>query len=187
MANNDGNVLLTNCRLGYPKLWRAESIKNDNESKPRFGCQLYLPKANVKERKALEAEIERLTAAKFKGVKVKKADLFIKDGDDPEISDENTAGCWIVSANRAESQGRPQVVDRGRNPLTPDDGKPYAGCYVNALISVFVPANWKKICASLEVVQFVKDGEPFGAPRVDVAEVMPDLADDESDGLDDDI
>jgi hypothetical protein len=109
-------------------------------------------------------------------------DLFIQDGDDE--GDENTAGNWIISANRAESQGRPQVIDRGRKAIDSGDNTVYAGCYCNFLIGIYVPANWDKVCASLEVVQFVKDGEPFGAGRVDVEAVMPDLAEsDEDDDL----
>lgn len=178
MATNtlaEGQVLIPNARLGYPKLWKAEAIKGMADSKPRYGCAIYLPKSDTATRKKIEAEIERLTREKFKGVKVKTKDLFIKDGDG-EDGDENTKGYWIISANRAESQGRPTVVDRNRKPIDSSDAsKVYAGCVCNFLISIFVPKNWSKICSSLEIVQFVKDDEPFGAARVDADAVMLDL------------
>lgn len=175
----EGQVLIPNARLGYPKLYKAEGIKNDASSKPRFGCQLYVAKSDTVTCKALQAEIDRLAKLKFKGVKPKTKDLFIKDGDG-EDGDENTAGHWIISANRAESQGRPQVIDRQRKPIdSSESNKVYAGCYVNALIGIYVPSNWTKICASIEVVQFVKDGEPFGGGRVDVDAVMPELPDED--------
>lgn len=174
----EGQILIPNSRLSYPKLWKAEPIKGDPSSKPRYGCQILLPKSDTTTKLKIDAEIDRLAKAKFKGVKPKTKDLFIKDGDG-EDGDENTKGCWIVSANRAESQKRPQVVDKNpRIALLPDDDKPYAGCYCNFVIGVFVPSNWAKICASLEIVQFVKDGEPLGAPRTDAA-VMPDLGDED--------
>lgn len=176
----EGQVLITKARLGYPKLWAASGIKGDPTSKPRYGAALYIPKEDVKTKASIDKEIERLSKVHFKGVRPKSKDLCIKDGDG-EDGDENTVGHWIVSANRNLEQGRPQVIDRDRSPLTADDGKPYAGCYVNALISVYVPKNWGKICASLEVVQFAKDGEPFGAGRVNVDDVMPDLVDEDED------
>jgi len=175
----EGQVLIPNARLGYPKLWKAEGIKNDASSKPRYGCQLYLPKSDTATCKAVQAEIDRLSKVNFKGTKPKSKDLFIKDGDG-EDGDENTAGHWIISANRAESQGRPQVVDRSRKPIdSAESQKVYAGCYVNGLIGIYVPKGWSKICASIEVVQFVKDGEPFGAGRVNVESVMPELPDED--------
>ena len=191
MANTlqEGQVLIPMARLGYPKLFKAESVKKDPASKARFGCQIYLPKSDRTTAKAVQAEIDRLVKEKLKGVKPKGADICVSDGDDG--GDENTKGHWIISANRAEKQGRPQVIDRNRTPLTPDDNRPYAGCYCAFLISFFVPKDWKKICASLEVVQFAKDGEPFGAGRVDVDAVMPNLDDDDGGGMlggdDDDI
>lgn len=177
----EGQLIIPNSRLGYPKLWKAEAVKGDPNAKARFGCAIYLPKSDTVTRKKLEGEIERLTKEKFKGVKVKTKDLFIKDGDS-EDGDENTKGYWIISANRAESQGRPQVVDRARKPIDSADAQMlYAGCVCNFLISIYVPKGWSKICASLEVVGFVKDGDPFGAARVDAAAVMPELDDEEDD------
>jgi len=173
----EGQVFIPSGRLGYPKLFKAEGIKGDATSKPRYGCQILVAKSDTATKARIDAEIDRLAKVNFKGVKPKTKDLLIKDGDG-EDGDENSKGCWIVSANRAETQGRPQVVDRARRALMPEDGKPYAGCYCNFVIGVFVPKNWSKICGSLEIVQFVKDGEPFGGARVDTA-VMPELPDDE--------
>lgn len=180
---NEGQLIIPNARLGYPKLWKAEGIKGDPTSKPRYGCAIYLPKSDTATRKKLEAEIERLTKDKLKGVKAKTKDLFIKDGDG-EDGDENTKGHWIISANRAETQGRPNVVDRSRKPIDSSDAQSiYAGCVCNFLISIFVPKNWGKICASLEIVQYVKDGDPFGAARVAAEAVMPELEDEDSDDI----
>jgi len=179
MSLPEGQVLIPNARLGYPKLFKAEGIKNDASSKPRYGCQLYLPKSETATCKALQAEIDRLSKLNFKGIKPKTKDLFIKDGDG-EDGDDNTKGHWIISANRAETQGRPQVIDRKRKPIDSSEASTvYAGCYVNALIGIYVPKGWGKICASIEVVQFVRDGEPFGGGRVDAQAVMPELPDED--------
>lgn len=179
MSLPEGQILVPKSRIGYPKLFKAESIKNDASSKPRYGCQIYLPKEDESTKAKIDAEIARLSKIHFKGVKPKSKDLFIKDGDGDD-GDENTRGYWILSANRQETQGRPQVVDRNKKPIdSTEAGKVYAGCYCNFLISAYVPKGWNKITASLEIVQFVKDGDPFGAARPDADAVMPDVPDDE--------
>jgi hypothetical protein len=175
----EGQVLIPNSRLGYPKLWKAEAIKGVADSKARFGCAIYLPKTDEATKAKIDKEIARLSKINFKGVKPKSKDLCVTDGDG-EDGDENTKGYWIISANRAESQGRPQVVDRARKPIDSSDASTvYAGCVCNFLVSFFVPKNWSKICASLEIVQFVKDGDPFGAARVAAEDVMPELEDED--------
>lgn len=171
--------MIPNARLGYPKLWKAEAIKDMADSKPRFGCAIYLPKSDEATKAKIDTEITRLAKLHFKGTKPKAKDICIVDGDG-EDGDENTKGYWIISANRAESQGRPQVVDRKAKPIDSSDASTvYAGCRCNFLVSFFKPKSWNKICASLEIVQFVKDDEPFGAPRPKAEDVMPELPDDE--------
>lgn len=175
--------MLKNCRLSFPKLFKAEGIKGDPTSKPRYGCQFLLPKSDEATKAKIDKEIDRLSKLKFKGVKPKSKDLCVKDGDG-EDGDENTKGHWVISANRAESQGRPQVVGRDRKPIdSSEQSTVYGGCYVNGLISLFVPKNWGKICASLEIVQKAKDGESFGAPRVEAEDVMPELADEDEESF----
>ena len=171
----EGHILIRNARLSYPKLFRAEAVKNDDAARPRYGCNLLVAKSDEATMAKVNGEIARLAKEKMKSVMPKKKDISIRDGDG-EDGDEHSAGCWIISANRQESQGRPTVLDRDRSPLTESDSKPYAGCYVNAVVGVYSPKNWAgKVCFSLEVVQFAKDGEPFGAERIDPG-VMPDLS-----------
>jgi hypothetical protein len=173
-------------RISYPKLFKPEGIKGDAASKPRYGCQILLPKSDKKAKAKLDAEIERLSKTHFKGKTPKSKDLFFKDGDG-EDGDDHSAGCWMISANRAESQGRPQVVDQKKQPISQEDGKIFAGYDCRFVISVFVPKNWGKICASLEVVQLLGVNDIIGAGPVDVDDVLPDLdyddEDEDEDGL----
>lgn len=73
----------------------------------------------------------------------------------------------VFTANNA---AKPSVFDRylvdGKPaPLTKADGKPYAGCYGNVIISVWAQDNkWgRRINAELNGVQFWGDGERFGS------------------------
>jgi hypothetical protein len=177
----EGQIFTPKSRLGYPKLYRPVPYKNNPANKPRYGCQIMLPKSDTKTKAQFDAELERLVKTHLKGKMPKAADLFIKDGDG-EDGDENSKGFWVISANRNESQGRPQIVDRdGRTPLHETDGKPYAGCWCNFLVSVYWSTTWGKICCGLEIVQFVKDDEPFGGSAPRAADVMPSLEDEDDD------
>ena len=102
-----------------------------------------------------------------KKLKIASDKLALKDGDDSG-RDEMIGKMTI----KASTKKRPVVIDRDKTPLVEDDGKPYAGCYVNAIIRLWAQDNsyGKRINASLEGVQFHKDGEPFGAGGVSVDE-----------------
>lgn len=181
----EGQLYIPPSVIGYPKLYKAEGIKGDPTSKPRFGCQIYLKKSDEATKAKIDKEIDRLSKLHFKGVKPKSKDLFIKDGDG-EDGDEHSKGCWIISANRAESQGKPDVRKRvnGVNVVvdSADAAEVYAGCICDFIIAVYVPKNWAKVTASLETVRKAKDGPRIGAGRVDADEAMPDLPDEELEG-----
>ena len=57
------------------------------------------------------------------------------------------------------------VHDFGIDGLTEADGLVYSGCYVNARVELWVQdnANGKRINAKLLGIQFVRDGDAFGA------------------------
>ena len=79
------------------------------------------------------------------------------------------AGMFYFNASDTEQPG---VYGRDGRPLAEESGKPYSGCYVNAIVTLWVMDNkWgKRINANLLGVQFVRDGEAFstrrGAPAV---------------------
>jgi len=74
-------------------------------------------------------------------------------------------GNFALNAKREQSKGRPVVKDRDASPLESSDGKPYAGCYVNASVEFWAQDNkfGKGIRSTLRGVQFVKDGDAFSA------------------------
>jgi hypothetical protein len=64
------------------------------------------------------------------------------------------------------------IIDRDKSPLAEEDNRIYAGCYVNAIFSLWAQNNQygKRINAQLDGVQFAKDGEPFADGGVSVSE-----------------
>lgn len=180
MSLPEGKLLLTNVRLSYPTLYTPEAVKNEPDGKKRYSAKLLLPKSDEAGKAKLDRDIDRIVKSHFKGVRPKQKNICFLDGDG-EDGDENTRGYWVISAARSEKQGRPQVVDRSRKAIdsTNADELVYGGSIANAVIELYKPGDWDKICASLEIVQHVKHGERFGAPRVNAGEVMPDLGDEE--------
>jgi len=150
-------IKLNNVRLSFPSLFRKAVFGGDET---KYEATFLMGK---EEHAAVIAEIEAGMAAvskeKHKG-KLPPADkLCLKDGD--TIDYDGYAGNMSI---KASSPKRPMVIGTDRAPLTEDDGKPYAGCYVNAIIELWGQDNQygKRVNANVLAVQFVKDGEPFG-------------------------
>lgn len=92
---------------------------------------------------------------------------------------EGFEGNMFISAS---TKTRPMVVDRQRQPLTEEDGKPYSGCYVNARLQIWAMDNkyGKGIFAQLASVQFVRDGDAFSGGIQGSADDFEDLGVDDS-------
>lgn len=174
---NDPNVIrLTNVRLSYPQLFVAKAPEEGKE--PVFSATFILDK---KRHKALIDQIEKTTERVALDAFKKKVTLKrrpLRDGN--EKDDKEGYGDEVMFVGARNSK-RPVVVDRDLTPLTKDDPKPYAGCEVNATIRLFAydhSTGGKGVSASLRAVQFVRDGESFGAGPVDAASEFEAVADD---------
>jgi hypothetical protein len=155
---------LENVRLSFPDLWEAKKV---GDGEPKFSAAFLLDK---KEHEDLIVQCKTIAwaAAKehFKDkakelIAKKKLTIFLHEGSEKDYegySDEN----MFISAS---SKRRPVVMDRDKTPLVESDGRPYAGCYVNAVVRIWVQDNQygKRINAELMGVQFVRDGDAFGA------------------------
>jgi outer membrane protein assembly factor BamB len=183
----DTQLVLHNVRLSFPKLWEATSVDG---GKPRYSATLLIDKGDKAQLNAVNAVIKHLVDTEYGGKPLPGDKLPLHDGEEKADKFDGYEGVYSLSANRSSDHGRPNVVDVNKSPLTPDDGKPYAGCYVNAVVRLYAlngksskkPNSYgKRICASLEAIQFWRDGDPFGAPKVDLG-VLPG-GDDDIDSL----
>lgn len=172
-------IKLNDVRLSYPSLFVATAMKNADGTlgKANFQATFLLDKKkHAGVIKQLEAEIPRVALDKF-GKKVPLKHVCLHDGSEKEDKEGYSDDVMFVIA---KSETRPPVVDQKRNPLVKDDGKPYAGCYVNATISLFAyshPVGGKGVSASLRAVQFLRDGESFGAGPVNAEEEFEEVTD----------
>ncbi|MBI6549917.1 DUF2815 family protein [Xenorhabdus lircayensis] len=172
-------ISLKNVRLAFPDLFEAKDFEGDGNFK--FRATFLIPK----ERKELIAEIEAAIlkvatdkwGAKAEGItnsiRGNHMRFNLRDGDEKSDYDGYAGNMFIAASNKA----RPLVIDRGRSPLTAQDGKPYSGCYVNATISIYAYDNkGKGISASLGGVQFFRDGDAFSGGGVASADEFDDLS-----------
>lgn len=158
---------LINVRLSFPDLFTARAFKAGD--KPKFKATFLVPKDDA-QIKTIEAAIKEVAKAKWgakadavlKSIRGNPNKFCFQDGDTKDY--DGYAGMMALSAGNAT---RPLVIDRDKSPLSEADGKPYAGCYVNASVEFFAYDNsGNGISASLKGVQFAKDGDAFagGAP-----------------------
>lgn len=174
-------IKLPNVRLSFPRLFKPKAFREGQE--PRFESTFLLDpsdKVHAKIIKQIETTADEILEEHF-GKKVpKKIELCFGDGDDKDY--DGYEGMFYISTS---NKTRPTVVARDRTPLVEEDGKPYAGCYVNGSITLWVMDNefGKRVNANLRAVQFVKDGEAFGVKPVDADEEF-DVLDDEDDSDD---
>ena len=149
-------IKLSNVRLSFPNIFRR-AVFNGEEGK--YGSTFLLPKSEKEQADRLRGAIKAMIAEELKGAKVPADKLCMRDGDESEYA--GYAEHWSI---KASNNTRPLALDRGKAPLTEDDGVLYAGCHVNAIINLWAQNNQfgRRINANLLGVQFVRDGEPFG-------------------------
>jgi len=183
-------IQLKNVRTSFFNGFEASSYSADQEKK--FSSHFLFERGSAVH-KAVQAELKRVAEEKW-GAKaeatlkalVVQDKVCLRDGD-KKVTAEGEAvdgyeGALYVTAS---SKKRPTIVDRDQSPLTEADGRPYSGCYVNAIIDVWAQDNkfGKRINAQLMGVQFVADGESFGGGgKVASPTDFESLADEFSDG-----
>lgn len=162
-----GRVMIREARLAFPALFQPRTV--NGEGKPRYSATLLLD-ANDPQLAGIKKAIQVVAKEKWKDkapailVSLEKVGkVALHDGDEKAQYD-GFAGTMFVAAS-AQETAPPTVVDAARQPLSERSGKPYAGCYVNASIELWAQDNayGKRINATLRGIQFVRDGDSFGA------------------------
>jgi hypothetical protein len=150
-------IKLQSVRLSFPSLFQQAAF--GGESTGKYEATFILDKKeHAQVISQIEAEIARLQKEEIKA-KVSSDKICLKDGDEmgrPEYEGKMTI--------KASTKKRPLVIDRDKAPITEDDNIVYAGCFVNAILTLWPQNNnfGKRVNAQLDGVQFVRDGEPFG-------------------------
>lgn len=156
-------IQLKNVRLSFPSLFQMGSF--GGESTGKYEATFVLDKKEHAEViKQIQTATDALMKEAFKG-KIPSDKLCLKDGDD--LGRDEFVGKMTI---KASTKKRPLVIDRDKSPIAEDDNIVYAGCYVNAIVSLWAQNNsyGKRINAQLDGVQFYRDGEPFGDSGISV-------------------
>jgi hypothetical protein len=161
-------VKLENVRLAFPQIFEPRAFGEDG-SDPAYSASFIFGKKHPAV-KLIQEAIEAVAKEKWEGKatevlkQLRAADkACLHDGDSKPDYDGFAGNFFLASRNKA----RPLIIDRDKSPLTASDGKPYAGCYVNATVDIWPQANkfGKRVNATLSGVQFLKDGDAFaGSP-----------------------
>lgn len=184
------DIILKNVRLSFPDLFHPTEFKA-GDGKPRWNATFLIEPGSEND-KLIRAEIEKEGKEAFKDKWAKTHATFTGnankycylDGSNKEY--DGYDGKWYLSTHRpaklrsGATNPRPAIIDRDKSPLTAEDGRPYAGCVVNAKVSIWAQTGENPgIRASFSVVQFASDGDAFsaGAPTVDGFDSLADGAD----------
>jgi len=186
MASPTSEVIrLENVRLSYPKLFTPEAFE---EGKPKKFQATFLldpsdPKhaAKIKEIKRAAAKLMHEAYGPDFDRKAMKGYCF-GNGDNKKKEDgsvrEGYEGMFYLSAS---NEKRTAVANRnGAAVLEGQPETPYGGCFVNGTITLWAqnhPKGGKRINANLRGVQFVRDGEAFGAAPVSAEDEFEALED----------
>ena len=174
-------IKLNNVRLSFPQLFEATTV--NGEGKPAFSAAFLI---NPKDPQvaAINAAIDAVAKEKW-GAKaeanlkaMRAADKVCLHSGDLKSNYDGFEGNLYISARNSM---RPLVIDVNKSPLTEQDGKPYAGCFVNASLELWAQDNnyGKRVNATLMGVQFYKDGESFTGGGVADTDDFDDLTADD--------
>lgn len=183
-APASNKIIIPEARLAFPDLFTARSVDG---GPLMFGATFIIPPSSSAIA-ALQAEEERVAKEKW----ADKAPAIL------QMVRANNRGAVKPGALKAKFDGfmdnmfvsanakvRPTIVDRRGSPLTEQDGKIYAGCYVLAHVTLWAQDNkyGQRVNAEVTGVQFLRDGDAFsGGAQPSSVEEFGDLGAGEEDG-----
>lgn len=156
-------VRLRNVRLSFPHLFKPHSMEEGQEAK--YSAAFLLdPTVNAAEIATLKTAINHVAKMEWKDKIPAGVKPCLRDGNEKAELDGYEGTMFVPSS----SKRKPVVVDEHVQDLYEADGKPYAGCYVNATVRLWAQDNkfGKRVNAELLAIQFVRDGEAFGVAPV---------------------
>lgn len=172
-------VQLKEVRLSFPDLFEAKAFEAGG---PKRYSATFLIEPGSENDKAVRKAIAEVAVEKWG----KKAPTMLKsiegnsnkycynDGNAKDY--EGYQNMMALSSHRREVDGRVTVIDRQKAPLTPADGKPYGGCYVNAVVDIWAQeGQYSGMRCGLLGVQFVKDGDAFSGAAPASPDAFEDL------------
>lgn len=180
-------IALKDVRLSFPELYVPREFKK-GDGRPRYSSKFLIEEGSANDKaiqKAINETAEEKLGKNFKKILDKwrgqKLQWCYRESDMEDTED--MEGVWELSAhrpgvNKSGVANPPKIVDRAKQELTAESGKPYAGCYVNAVVDFWIQEGENPgLRCGFSVVQFYRDGEAFSASEPDLDD-LPDLDED---------
>ena len=175
---------LNNVRLSFSSIWERAVF----EGKPTKyeGTFLINKEEQSDQMEKIEAQIKAALIEKFGELKKVPKNLLgngekvcYRDGDESEYD-----GYEGHMSFKASNKMQPSVLNLNKEPLTEDDNLIYSGCYVDAVVDIWIqnhPTYRKRVNANLYAIRYRSEGTPFGGGRIpkDVESDFEDLDMDE--------
>lgn len=165
-------------RIVYPNLHepRPEDAEIDAG---KYSVLVLIPKDDTKTLDAIEAAIEYAKTKKFPKIVPKNLLMPIKDGDD-KVDKEGEPVEWYQGHYflNLKSNNQPRLIDPFKNPI--QDASFIKGgdwARVRIAFSGYDTAGNKGVGAYVDVVQFVRAGEPLG--NVDTLDDFDEIAEED--------
>lgn len=182
-------VKLKDVRLSFPDLWVPTQYEGKGAF--RYNASFLIEPGSANDIAVQEAIIAAATetyqkkaTAVLESIRGNSNKFCYMKGDSKDY--EGYAGMMVLASHRKQENGAPMVLGRDIDPelglgedgrpqlrrLKASDGKPYAGCYVNATADIYgQDGTHPGIRCGLLGVQFSRDGDAFsGAGRGDPAD-----------------
>lgn len=178
-------VKLKKVRLAFSaNLFTPGKMAGDDKGEAAYSCTFLINKEDEQVGKVKDV-INTVAKEKWgvnwektlKGLYAENKVCF-KDGETKSQYD-GFEECMFIPAR---SKIAPLVIDRDKSVLDGSNGKPYAGCYVNAKVDIWAMQNnyGRRICCTLKGVQFDSDGDAFAGSAPASEKDFDDLSTDDS-------
>ena len=150
-------------RLSFEHVFRPDSSNGGN---PAYSATVLIPQGDPQV-KMIQDAIEEVAKAKWrdkatiilKGL-ISEGKTCLRNGDNKSYA--GYAGMMYLTSRNSV---RPTTYDAKVNPVAEEDGIIYSGCYVRVCVELWAQdnANGKRVNGKLLGVQFMRDGDRFGA------------------------
>lgn len=170
------DFIIKNVRLSFPTLFEPKEFKL-GDGKPRWSATFLVEPGSDADKairnainEAAKEEWPKDWEKKLKAIEGQKNQFCYLDGNTKSF--DGYEGMWALSSHRSAKTKNgantpPLIVDKDpKKVLTDKDGKPYAGCFVNAKVSIYAQSGENPgVRCSFTVVQFAKDGDAFASSK----------------------
>jgi len=176
-------LMLKNVRIAFCQsaLGEAEDYKGNKNFRhsatfivePGSDNDKAIQKAIKQESEALWGKKAETMLDDFRGSKTQWCYPKNKKDAEGEVY-EGFEGMFALGSHRKQKDGKPTLLDNIKDPatgkaakLTGNEGRLYAGCYVNAKVSIYCQAGTNSgVRSSLLGIQFAGKGDSFGGAGV---------------------